>query len=109
MPDFTIRVAGDDLIFSASHFITFEDGGCEALHGHDFYVAVEAHGPLNPSQYVLDFVVLREIVTNILKELDQRVLIPRDHPRIDLRTIGKELEVSLGGAAGCCPRTIACF
>ena len=41
MSNFIIRIAGDDLLFSASHFITFEGGGCEALHGHDFHVAAE--------------------------------------------------------------------
>jgi 6-pyruvoyltetrahydropterin/6-carboxytetrahydropterin synthase len=97
MPDFIIRVANDDLLFSASHFITFEGGACEALHGHDFHVAVEVHGPLNPSQYVIDFVILHEVVKGILKELDHRVLVPRDHPRIDIRPIGNELEVALGG------------
>ncbi len=104
MPDFTIRVAGDDLVFSASHFITFEGGGCEALHGHDFHVAAEAHGPLNPSQYVVDFAVLREIVKGILKELDHRALIPQNHPRIHLRTIGNELEVSLCGRRWVLPK-----
>jgi len=96
MSDFIIRVDGDDLFFSASHFITFEGGGCESLHGHDFHVAAEVHGPLNPSQYVLDFVILREIVKGILQELDHRVLVPRDHPRIVIRTIGKELELAFG-------------
>jgi 6-pyruvoyltetrahydropterin/6-carboxytetrahydropterin synthase len=96
MSDFIIRVDGDDLIFSASHFITFEGGGCEALHGHDFRVAVEVRGPLNHSQYVVDFLVLREIVKGVLKDFDHRVLIPQNHPRIDLRAIGNELEVVLG-------------
>ncbi len=96
MSNFIIRIAGDDLLFSSSHFITFEGGGCEALHGHDFHVAAKAHGPLNPSQYVADFTVLRDIIKGILKELDHRVLVPKNHPRIHLKTIGNELEVAFG-------------
>ncbi len=104
MSDFSIRVASDDLLFSASHFITFEGGACEALHGHDYHVAVEVHGPLNSSQYVIDFVVLHEIIKNILKELDHRVLLPQNHPRIDIRTIGNDLEVALGGRRWVLPK-----
>ncbi len=104
MSDFTIRVTGDDLIFSASHFITFEGGACEALHGHDFHVAAETHGPLNPSQYIVDFLILREIIKGILNDLDHRVLIPQNHPRIHLKTIGNELEVTLGGRRWVLPK-----
>ena len=96
MPDFTIRIDGDDLVFSASHFITFEGGECEALHGHDFHLAVEVCGPLNASQYVVDFIALRDVVRGILAELDHRALVPQHHPRIKMRTIGDELEVTLG-------------
>lgn len=96
MPDFTIRVDGDDLVFGASHFITFEGGQCEALHGHDFHVAVELCGTLNASQYVVDLVLLHDIVKGILAELDHRALVPQNHPRIQLRASGDELEVTLG-------------
>jgi 6-pyruvoyltetrahydropterin/6-carboxytetrahydropterin synthase len=96
MPDFIIRIANEDLLFSASHFITLEGGACEALHGHDYHVAAELHGPLNSNQYVIDFVVLHEIIKGIIKELDHRVLVPQNHPRIDIRIMGNDLEVVLG-------------
>ena len=104
MSDFIIRIANDDLFFSASHFITFEGGACEALHGHDYHVAAELHGPLNSNQYVVDFVVLHEIIKGILKELDHRVLVPQNHPRIDIRTIGNDLEVALGNRRWMLPK-----
>ena len=43
--DFHIRIADDDLVFCAAHFITLEGGGCERLHGHTYRVAAEVHGP----------------------------------------------------------------
>jgi 6-pyruvoyltetrahydropterin/6-carboxytetrahydropterin synthase len=104
MPDFTVRVTGGDLLFSASHFITFESDACEALHGHDYFVTAEAHGPLNSSKYVVDFTVLREIVKGILMELDHRVLVPQNHPRIHLRTTGNELEVAFGSRRWVLPK-----
>jgi 6-pyruvoyltetrahydropterin/6-carboxytetrahydropterin synthase len=97
MNDFTIRVANNDLIFSASHFITFEGGGCESLHGHDYRVTAEISGPLNSNHYVVDFAVLHGVLKKILTELDHHVLIPQNHPRIDIRSIGKVLEITLEG------------
>jgi 6-pyruvoyltetrahydropterin/6-carboxytetrahydropterin synthase len=104
MPDFSIRVANDELLFSASHFITFEGGDCEPLHGHDYHVSAEVRGPLNASQYVIDFTVLRETLKNILKQLDHRVLIAQKHPRINIQTIGNDLEVKLGGRRWVLPK-----
>jgi 6-pyruvoyltetrahydropterin/6-carboxytetrahydropterin synthase len=96
MSDFTIRVAGDDLLFSAGHFITFESGECEPLHGHDYRPAVEVRGPLNAGQYVLDFLQLKAWLKEIVAEWDHRVLAPRDHPQINIHLRGDELEISLG-------------
>ena len=104
MSDFTIRIAGDDLLFSASHFITFENGECEPLHGHDYRVAVEIRGPLNASQYVLDFTALKDLLKNILKELDHRVLVPRNHPRLKIHVMGEELEITLAGRRWVLPK-----
>ena len=73
MSHFSIRVANDDLTFSAGHFITLEDGCCERLHGHSYRVAVEVGGSLNENQYVIDFVAVYNILKAILSELDHRV------------------------------------
>jgi 6-pyruvoyltetrahydropterin/6-carboxytetrahydropterin synthase len=104
MSDFIIRVASDDLLFSASHFITFEGGACEALHGHDYHVAIEVQGPLNSNQYVVDFTVLHDVVKTIVAEMDHRVLLPQNHPHINIRTMGNEMEVSLAGRRWVLPK-----
>ena len=75
MPEFRVRVSGDDLVFSAAHFITFA-GGCEPLHGHDYRVAAEVFGPLDDDHCVVDFVVLGELLTAILRDYDHAVLLP---------------------------------
>ena len=45
MSDFHVRIADDDLVFSAAHFITLEGGACERLHGHTYRVAAEVYRP----------------------------------------------------------------
>ena len=89
---YSVRVSNDSLVFSAAHFITFADGVCEELHGHDFRVAVELRGPLDENRYVVDFVALQDAVQAILDELDHRVLLPTEHPRIRVTSNEREVE-----------------
>ena len=35
MPSFNIRIANDDLVFSAGHFITFDGGWIREAHKHE--------------------------------------------------------------------------
>jgi 6-pyruvoyltetrahydropterin/6-carboxytetrahydropterin synthase len=79
---FCVRIASDDLTFCAAHFITFEDGRCERLHGHTYHATAEVSGLLNDSRYVVDFLVVRDALKRILAELDHRMLLPAQHPHI---------------------------
>ena len=91
---FSIRVATDDLVFSAGHFITLDNGQCERLHGHSYRVTAELHGPLDACQCVIDFVAVRDILKHILAELDHRVLLPDRNPTIRVAAGPNEIEVS---------------
>lgn len=71
-----VRVTKDDLVFSAGHFITFGDGQCERLHGHNYRVAVEVEDDLNAAGYVFDFVALLDLTRQLVRELDHRMLLP---------------------------------
>jgi 6-pyruvoyltetrahydropterin/6-carboxytetrahydropterin synthase len=96
MSAFHIRVANDDLTFSAGHFITFGNGHCEPLHGHTYRVAVAVYGSLNNSRYVVDFVAVQAAMKKILAELDHRTLLPTQHPTIRVAVNNGEIEVRLG-------------
>jgi 6-pyruvoyltetrahydropterin/6-carboxytetrahydropterin synthase len=80
-PDYHVRIAKAEHVFSAAHFITF-DGNCERLHGHNYHVAAEIHGPLDDDQLVVDFLLVRGALDKIVKELDHYVLLPTEHPQI---------------------------
>lgn len=97
MSDFHIRIAGDDLTFSAGHFITLENGTCERLHGHTYHVVAEVFGPLNDSHYVADFIAVRRALQDILAKLDHRVLLPTQHPTILTETRSDEVEATFDG------------
>jgi len=74
MEQYHVRISKDDLVFSAAHFITLDRNVCERLHGHDYRVAAEVHGPLDENHYVVDFIALGDVLRAILDELDHRVL-----------------------------------
>lgn len=88
---FHIRLAKEQFVFSAAHFITYNGDVCEALHGHNYRVAVELHGPLDENHYVVDFIAARDTLLEITRELDHRVLLPTDHPLIKVTSEGSEV------------------
>jgi 6-pyruvoyltetrahydropterin/6-carboxytetrahydropterin synthase len=97
MCDFHIRVAGDDLVFCAAHFLVASDGACERLHGHSYRLAAEIRGPLDQNQCVADFVAVRGALKAIVAELDHRTLLPSQHAV--LRVVAREggIEASAPG------------
>ena len=93
MEHYHVRISKDNLVFSAGHFITYEGKVCERLHGHNFRVAAEVHGPLDENHYVIDFVALGEMLKSILGELDHHVLLPTEHRLIQVEADDQEVEV----------------
>jgi len=78
-----VRVAKEQLTFSAAHFITLQNGSlCERLHGHNYRVAVEVSGPLDASQCVIDFIAVRDLLATLTVLLDHHVLLPTNSPHI---------------------------
>jgi len=97
MCDFHIRVAGDDLVFCAAHFLFGADGTCEHLHGHSYRVAAEIHGPLDRNRCVVDFLAVHAALKAIVAELDHRVLLPAQHATLRISSRAGNLEVAAAG------------
>jgi 6-pyruvoyltetrahydropterin/6-carboxytetrahydropterin synthase len=105
MESYRVRVAGDDLTFSAGHFITLGGDRCEAVHGHDYRVAAEVSGPLDENQCVVDFVALRGVLAAIVGELDHRVLLPTEHASMRVEAGPEEVVVTFAGRRWVFPRS----
>ena len=91
---FHVRIAKETLTFSAAHFITFAGNICERLHGHNYKVAAEIHGPLDENQYVVDFILVRDILRFIVDKLDHHMLLPTEHPHIKVAAGENSVEVT---------------
>jgi 6-pyruvoyltetrahydropterin/6-carboxytetrahydropterin synthase len=101
---FHVRLSKDYLVFSAAHFITYEGNVCEPLHGHNYRIAAEVHGPLDENHYVFDFIALGEMLKRIVGELDHRVLLPTEHKQIKVEAGPREVVATFGDRRWAFPR-----
>lgn len=85
-----VRIAKAEHVFSAGHFITF-GGTCERLHGHNYHVAAEVSGPLDNNHLVIDFLLVRAKLLEITTWLDHYLLLPTNHPQIQVTDDGHEV------------------
>ncbi len=84
---FKVSVTKDYLVFASAHFITFAGHRCEPLHGHNYRVAVTLEGTLDDeSWYVVDFSVLKQLMRRLCNEIDHKVLLPTQNPRLAIET-----------------------
>ena len=95
---FRVQVTKDYLTFASAHFITFEGHRCETLHGHNYRVAVVCEGALNPETwYVFDFGVLKKLMKRLCDEIDHKVLLPTQSPKVTLGEQGSSVSVAVNG------------
>jgi 6-pyruvoyltetrahydropterin/6-carboxytetrahydropterin synthase len=86
---FSIKVYKQYFNFAASHFMIFEDGSRESLHGHNYRVMVKGETPDLQKDMVFDFLDIKPIVREVCDTLDHKLIIPREHPKVRLDTVEK--------------------
>ena len=87
-----IRCSGE--YFSASHFIAFENGFCEPLHGHNFRVETVLDAPLNKAGYAVDFWTVNQALKSILQPWRERLLLPGNNDDFAIERNGSQIEIS---------------
>lgn len=81
--------------FSAAHFIAGHEK-CDRLHGHNWSVRVAVSGDPDERGIVIDFDELEEILSEVCREFDHRVLLPGKNRQISLEVRGGSCFLSLG-------------
>ena len=72
--------------FSCAHFLIFPDGSKERLHGHNYHVDAEIEGQLTDRGLVIDFLLVKPVIRELCDSLDERWLIPGEHPELVVET-----------------------
>jgi 6-pyruvoyltetrahydropterin/6-carboxytetrahydropterin synthase len=81
METFGIRIYKEYFNFAAAHFLIFEDGTREELHGHNYRVQMQIEGTLDETQDVfIDFLHIKPIVKSVCDRIDHRTLLPANNP-----------------------------
>src|SRR6185369_2269920 len=96
--EFRVSVTKDYLVFSSAHFITFTGHRCEGLHGHNYRARVTLEGALDESVwFVFDFVELKKIMRRLCNEIDHKVLLPLQNPKLGVAETGDTVTVAYEG------------
>jgi 6-pyruvoyltetrahydropterin/6-carboxytetrahydropterin synthase len=96
--EFSVSVTKDYLVFASAHFITFAGHRCEGLHGHNYRARVTIDGALDDeSWFVFDFVILKRIMRGLCDEIDHKVLLPLENPKIQIVEAGDSVNVAYEG------------
>ena len=96
--EFSVSVAKDYLVFASAHFITFAGHRCEGLHGHNYRTRVTLEGALvDGVWFVFDFVELKRLMRELCDEIDHKVLLPLENPKIQVVEEGDAVTVAYEG------------
>jgi len=96
--NYVVSVSKDYLVFSSAHFITFRGHQCETLHGHNYRVGVSVEGAVDVEcHFVVDFSVLKKVVRKLTDEIDHKVLLPLNNPKLAFREEGNQRHVDYFG------------
>ncbi|MBR5710114.1 MAG: 6-carboxytetrahydropterin synthase [Thermoguttaceae bacterium] len=89
-----MKIACSGGYFSASHFIVFENGFCEPLHGHNFRVEAIIDAPLNAAGYAVDFMAVNQALAKILQPWRERLLLPGNSSDFTIEKNGSQIEIT---------------
>jgi 6-pyruvoyltetrahydropterin/6-carboxytetrahydropterin synthase len=96
--EFSVTVTKDYLVFASAHFITFAGHRCEGLHGHNYRASATLEGAIDEESWlVFDFVTLKQIMRGLCDEIDHKVLLPLQNPRLQVVEDGESVTVAYEG------------
>lgn len=91
--NYSIKVYKQYFNFASSHFLIFEDGTREPLHGHNYRVMIKGEVSELEGDMVFDFLDIKPIVREVCDSLDHKLLIPRENPQIEIHSKDNNLNI----------------
>lgn len=89
--------------FSACHFIPRHEK-CSRLHGHSYIVRLRLEGDIGEEGMIMDFVVLKKKLKEMIDELDHKTLLPTASSDVSLKVSDSEVEAISCGKRYVFPR-----
>lgn len=91
--NYSIKVYKQYFNFASSHFLIFDDGTREPLHGHNYRVMIKGDAPKLESDMVFDFLDIKPIVREVCDSLDHKLLLPGENLALEFHTQDKNYVV----------------
>jgi 6-pyruvoyltetrahydropterin/6-carboxytetrahydropterin synthase len=82
--NYSIKVYKQYFNFASSHFLIFEDGTREPLHGHNYRVMIKGEASELIGDMVFDFLDIKPIVREVCDSLDHKLLLPKENKNIQI-------------------------
>lgn len=92
---YSIKVYKQYFNFACAHFLIFEDGSREPLHGHNYRVAIKGDHPVLKADLVFDFLDIKPIVRQVCDQLDHKLILPLENPHLSTQVIEKQTQIML--------------
>lgn len=92
MQEYSIRLYKEYFNFSSAHFLVFEDGAREPLHGHNYRVRVCLSSRALEKDMVVDFCHVKPLVKEICDQLDHLFLLPQKNPHLVISETTSNIE-----------------
>lgn len=90
---YSIKVYKQYFNFASSHFMIFENGSREPLHGHNYRVMLKGEVPALSGDMVFDFLDIKPIVREVCDSLDHKLLVPKDNTQLKIYTDKKNFVI----------------
>ncbi len=84
--NYSIKVYKQYFNFASSHFLIFDDGTREPLHGHNYRVMIKGDAPKLEADMVFDFLDIKPIVREVCDSLDHKLLLPGENLDLEIQT-----------------------
>ncbi len=82
----TITIQKSGMSFAAGHFTIFSSSSREALHGHNYEVALKLKFRVHENGLNFDYRIYKNKLIALCKSLDQRFLLPTQSPYLTIET-----------------------
>jgi 6-pyruvoyl-tetrahydropterin synthase len=80
--------------FATAHFLIFEDGMREPLHGHNYRAELEFEADgLDDANLVADFIEVKPLFKLVCDRFDHKVLMPLRNPHLNVTVVEENVEV----------------
>ncbi len=93
----TIRLAKQNMKFSAGHFTIFSATERERLHGHNFTVEVDIEARMLGNGMCFDYGLYKDRVVALCRELNEWVILPTRSPHLRIEEDGGHVYAHFDG------------